>query len=224
MYPVGNDEKRFGYWGRQSLRWSPMITAFCSSSSHVIPSSEYELGWPTPFYNRSDGNSFLKLGNRPWLVFLNFCQSLRSLIQEVASFCIMRQLRERFRVRDQGLLRSEFGRGSSCPVKPSEGTADPALSLTGPPETLKPEAASWWHLELWLMEQWHKCFRLLSLGIICYITIDNSCQYCWLKSQKFPVSAGSLEDYGLWTKFITYPFFPPLIEIQLTFFFVQAPI
>ena len=106
MYPVGNDEKRFGYWGRQSLRWSPMITAFCSSSSHVIPSSEYELGWPTPFYNRSDGNSFLKLGNRPWLVFLNFCQSLRSLIQEEASFCIMRQLHERFRVRDQGLLRT----------------------------------------------------------------------------------------------------------------------
>lgn len=120
--------------------------------------------------------------------------------------------------------RSEFGRGSSCPVKPSEGTADPALSLTGPPETLKPEAASWWHLELWLMEQWHKCFKLLSLGIICYITIDNSCQYHWLKSQKFPVSAGSLEDYGLWAKFITYPSFsPPLIEIQLTFFFVQAP-
>ena len=58
MYPIGNDGKRLGYWGRQSLRWSPMITAFCYSSSHVIPSPEHELDWLTAFCNRSDGNSF----------------------------------------------------------------------------------------------------------------------------------------------------------------------
>ena len=159
VYPVGNDEKRFGYWGRQFLRWSPMITTFCYSSSHVIPSSEFELGWRTPFYNRSDGNSFLKLGDRPWLVLLNFCQSLRSLIQEEASSascCSFMEGSQSERQRLAENYRSDFGRGSSWPVKPSEGTADPALGLTGPLETLKREAASWWHLELWLTEQWHK--------------------------------------------------------------------
>ena len=116
VYPVGNDEKRFGYWGRQSLRWSPMITTFCYSSSHVIPSSEYELGWCTPFYNRSDGNSFLKLGDRPWLVLLNFCQSLRSLIQEEASSASCGTFMEGSQSERQRLAenyKSDFGRGSS---------------------------------------------------------------------------------------------------------------
>lgn len=96
MYPIGDDGKRLGYWGRRSLRWSPVITAFCYSSCHVTPSPEHELDWLTAFYNRSDGDSFLRLEDRLWLVLLNLCQSLRSLTQGEASFCIMWRLHGRF--------------------------------------------------------------------------------------------------------------------------------
>lgn len=158
MYPVGNDEKRLGYWGKKTLRWPPMIAAFWYSNSCVISSFEYGLDWLTRFYNRSDGTLFLRLGERLWLLSCSVSVTVsdhslkgRPAPTSCGSFMVSPHGESPKLAKN---YISEFRSGSSWPAKPSDGTAAPALSLNRPHEKLEPEAPRWWYLDFWLMEWW----------------------------------------------------------------------